>query len=154
MLGLLVTGGLGAILLVSPRGRLQRWMTAIGRVSLFVYAAGVGTSLIAEQINWGGIAWQEPRTSANLNLLALAVIVQVVNSWLESRRLSALLNIFVASAVVYMSLTTPLQLHPSDPIRTSSSTEIQLTFYGLFLLYLAGAGWLVWFIQRKRPNPA
>ncbi|MGB3717533.1 MAG: hypothetical protein WA996_24165, partial [Candidatus Promineifilaceae bacterium] len=90
---------------------------------------------------------------ANLNLLALAVIVQIVNSWLENRRLNALLNIFVAFAVIYMSITTPLQLHPSDPIRTSSSTEIQLTFYGLFLLCLAGAGWLVWFIQRKRPNP-
>ena len=154
MLGLLITGALGAIIIIFPRDRLQEWMTVIGRVSLLVYGAGVGTSLIAEQVNWGGIAWQEPRTSANLNLLALAVIVQVVNSWLVRRRMNAILNIIVAIAVVTMSITTPLQLHPSDPIRTSSSTEIQLTFYGLFLLCFAGAGWLVWFIQRKRHNLA
>jgi uncharacterized membrane protein YeiB len=154
MLGLLVTGALGLILLLFSRDDIQSWMTVVGRVSLVVYAAGVGTSLIAEQVNWGGIAWQEPRTSANLNLLALVVIVQVVNSWLEHRRLGAILNILVATAVIYMSVTTPLQLHPSDPIRTSSSSEIQLAFYGLTLLCLAGAGWLVWFVHKKRKNPS
>ena len=102
---------------------------------------------------WGGIAWQEPRTSANLNLLALVVIVQVVNSWFERRRLAALLNVFVALAVIYMSATTPLQLHPSDPIRTSSSSEIQFAFYGLTLLCLVFSGWLVWFVHKKRMKP-
>lgn len=53
MLGLLISGGLGTLIIIFPRDRLQEWMLVIGRVSLLVYAAGVGTSLIAEQVNWG-----------------------------------------------------------------------------------------------------
>jgi hypothetical protein len=152
MLGLILTGALGLTLLVSGRPKLYSWMTTLGRVSLIMFAAGVGTSLIAEIVNWGGIAWREPRTAANLNLLAFAAVIQIANSWLSHPRLEGALNTIVAAAVVWTTITTELQLHPDNPIGSSSSGMIQFTFYGLFLVSSLIAVW--WVLYLVRPSAA
>lgn len=148
MLGLIVTGVLGLALLARGRPPLHRWMTTLGRVSLVMFAAGVGTSLIAEIVNWGGIAWREPRTAANLNLLAFAAIIQIANSWLSRPRLEGALNAVVAAAVLWTTITTELQLHPDNPIGSSSSGTIQFAFYGLFLVSsLIGVWWVLYLVR-------
>lgn len=148
MLGLVVTGALGFALLASGRRPLHRWMTTLGWVSLVMFAAGVGTSLIAEIVNWGGIAWREPRTATNLNLLAFAAIIQIANSWLSRARLEGALNTIVAVAVLWTTITTELQLHPDNPIGSSSSGTIQFAFYGLFLVAsLIGVWWVLYLMR-------
>ena len=124
-------------------------MATTSWVSLAFFAVGVGTSLIAEQVNWGGIAWREPRTFANLNLLAIATILIVAGSLTGRPRLRAALNLVLAAALVWITATTELQLHPAGAVSSSTSGAIQFTFYGLFILCSGAAGWLVWFWHRR-----
>ena len=155
MLVLTVAGLLGLVVLLTGRSVVAEWMQIVAWVGLGFFAAGVLTSLAAEIVNWGGIAWREPRTAANLNLLALAVIVQVTSTWLPDRwaasgRLQGLLNLFLAAAVVWTTITTEVQLHPANAVGDATSRTIQLTFYGLFLLSLSAAIWLVLVLRGRQ----
>lgn len=153
MLGLLISGVIGAVVALTNHDGLRRWLPIISWVSLGFYAAGVLTSLYAEQVNWGGIAWQEPRTKANLNLLALATVVQVVASFINRPRWHGLLSVLLAAAVIWTTAVTPLQLHPDDPIGTSTSNTIQVVFYLLFMLCCLSASWFIWQLRpRSGPN--
>jgi hypothetical protein len=154
MLGLVLTGIMGLVIVAWPDERLLSWMESTARVSLVVYALGVGTSLIAEIINWGGIAWNEPRTAANLNLLALAIIIQVIVSWLHRPRLQGVLHLAVAGAILWTTVTTELQLHPSGAVSSSPSGNIRFTFYALTLCCLLFSAWVICFIQTRRSDPA
>ena len=150
MLGLIAAGIVGTIVLIRPNQPLQLWMNDIATVALLIFALGVGTSLIAEIINWGGIAWNEPRTGANLNLLALAIVLQVGGSWFGGVRLRAATNLGLAIAVVWTTLITDVQLHPSGAVSSSSSTNIQFTFYALTLCCLIIGAWAIWFLNSKK----
>lgn len=143
MLGIVMAGVLAIPVLVSARDRLARWMETVAWVALAFYAVSGLVSLVAQQINWGGIAWQEPRTSTMLQLLAFFLILQVVKSWLDYARLKAGLNLLMAGVLLWSNWATPLQLHPQDPIGTSSSQGIRFTFYLLFGLLALAATWLV-----------
>jgi hypothetical protein len=150
MLLLLVAGLLGLLVLPGRPSPLAQWMQIIALVGTTVFAAGVITSLAAEIVNWGGIAWQEPRTAANLNLLAVAVIVQVANSWLANRRLRGVLNLLLAAVVIWTTITTEVQLHPENAVGDATSQTIQLVFYGLTLLSLLAAAWLILVIRGRQ----
>jgi hypothetical protein len=154
MLGLVLTGIMGLVIVAWPDERLLSWMESTACVSLVVFALGVGASLIAEIINWGGIAWNEPRTAANLNLLALAIIIQVIVSWLRRPRLQGVLHLAVAGAILWTTMTTELQLHPSGAVSSSPSSNIRFTFYGLTFCCLLFSAWVIYFIQTRRSNPA
>jgi hypothetical protein len=154
MLGLVLTGIMGLVIVAWPNERLLSWMESTAWVSLVVFALGVGASLIAEIINWGGIAWNEPRTAANLNLLALAIIIQVIVSWLHRPRLQGVLHLAVAGAILWTTITTELQLHPSGAVSSSPSSNIRFTFYGLTLCCILVSTWVICFIQTKRSDPA
>lgn len=150
MLGLVLTGIVGLLTLAWPDNRLISWMETMAWVSLAVFALGVGTSLIAEIVNWGGIAWNEPRTAANVNLLALTIIVQVIASWLNRPRLQGLLHLGVAIAVLWTTISTELQLHPSGAVSSSPSSNIQIAFYGLTLCCILLSAWFIWFLHSKK----
>jgi hypothetical protein len=67
----------------------------------------------------------------------------VIKSWLASPRLKAGLNVLMAGVLLWSNWATPLQLHPDDPIGTSSSGGIRLTFYLVFALFALAATWIV-----------
>lgn len=150
MLLLLLAGILGLIVLLGGRPAPAVWMQLFSWAGLGFFAAGVITSLAAEIVNWGGIAWREPRTAANLNLLALAVIVRVVSSWLTRPRVKGLLNVVLALAVIWTTITTELQLHPANAIGDATSQTIQLTFYALFLLSCLAAAWFILYARGQQ----
>ncbi len=150
MLLLLLAGILGLIVLLGGRPAPAVWMHLLSWAGLGFFAAGVITSLAAEIVNWGGIAWREPRTAANLNLLALAVIVRVASSWLTRPRVQGLLNVVLALAVIWTTITTELQLHPANAIGDATSQTIQLTFYALFLLSCLAAAWLILYARGQQ----
>ncbi len=147
MVGLVLAGFIGVVIVIWSDSRLSTWMEWVAWVSLVIFALGVGASLIAEIVNWGGIAWNEPRTDANLNLLALAIIIQVIASWLGRSRLQGLLHLVVAVAIVWGTVTTELQLHPSGAVSSSPSGNIRFTFYGLTLCCLLFSTWIIYFIR-------
>lgn len=148
--GLIVAGVLGAVTIFQPRANLSVLVENIALVSLVIFALGVGTSLVAEIVNWGGIAWNEPRTRSNLNLLAFTLIAQVVASWLAYPQIRGLLHLIVAIALVWSTAVTELQLHPSGAVTSSTSNTIQSAFYGLTLLCLLIGLWFIWQLQRRQ----
>ncbi len=150
MLGLILAGILGAYNMMRPRVNLTRLLKSVALVSLIVFALGVGTSLVAEIVNWGGIAWNEPRTRSNLNLLAFALIAQIVAGWLAHSRVRGLLHLVVAVAIVWSTAVTELQLHPSGAVTSSTSNAIQSAFYSLTLLCLLIGLWFVGMLQRRQ----
>jgi hypothetical protein len=143
LLLLLLAGLLGLLVLLLGPSRPEAWMRVTARIGQAYFAAGVLTSLVAEIVNWGGIAWREPRTSANLNLLALAILVQVSTSWFARSRLRGGLNLFLGMAAAWTTLTTDVQLHPANAVGESTSSAIQLAFYGLTILLLLAATLLI-----------
>lgn len=150
MVLLYLAGALGVWVLIRPKPVVVHWMRWIAWVGLGFLAAAFLVSLPAQILAWGGIAWQEPRTAAILRLLAVAVIVQVANTWLHQPRLEGLLNTLLAGLMAWLLSATPLQLHPRDPIGTSTSLAIPLTFYGLTAICLLGAVWLIFTLGRRQ----
>lgn len=148
MVGLALAGILGVGVLIWAGERAVNWMQTIGWVGLAFYAAGLAMSILASKVNWGNVFWQEPRMRVALNMFAMALIVEIVISWLPWVRLRGLLSIGLIAILLWATLRAPLVLHPSNPIQTSSSSAIQLTFAGLFLICGLGAAWLVWKLAR------
>jgi hypothetical protein len=109
-----------------------------------VFVLSVIVSLVAEQVNWGGIFWQEPRNTAVFSVTAVAIIVLVLNSWLPWRRVHGLLNLGLAAYVFLTLPSAAMVMHPENPARTSSSIGIQYAFYAVFLLAVLMAAWFIW----------
>jgi hypothetical protein len=152
--GFVAAGLLGLWLIVQPHRDDGRWLRGLGWASLLIFALGVGASLIAQQMSWGAIVWWEPKTAVSLNLLAVALIILILSSWLNNRRLRGGLHLLLAGLIVASVIYTPRVLHPTDPITASTSAAIQTTFYSLFLLAGLLTIWLAWYIrQQEVVNP-
>lgn len=150
MAGLFLAGLLGAAVAATGCRQLARWMEAVAWVSFLFYTISGLVSLVAQEVNWGGIAWREPRTAAMVQLVALALIVRVLNGWLPNVRLQGLLNLLVAAALYWSSRTTSLQLHPEDAIGSSTAQAIRLSFFGLTVLFTLVAAWLALYWHAHR----
>lgn len=150
MAGIAVTGLLGVLVLIAAKERLSSWMQTIGWVALAFYASGVAMSAWASKANWGNVFWQEPRMRVALNMLAAALIIEVLINWLPWIRIRGALAVGLLVVLGWSTLDAPLVLHPSDPIRTSTSVAIQMSFLGLFALCSLAAAWFVW---QRRPAP-
>jgi magnesium-transporting ATPase (P-type) len=142
MLGLYAAALLGLPGAIWDRRRLVRWAQAAGQVGAIFFAVSLAVSLLAGRVNWGGLAWREPRTYAMLQVLAATMIILVLQSWLQDTRLRGLLALFPSLLLTWSVWATPLQLHPQNPIGTSPSLAIRLTFYALFALFALAAAWL------------
>ena len=149
MLGFALNGLLGLAVIATDNKKLANWLHIIGLVSLGVFVVSVIVSLIAEQVNWGGIFWQEPRNMAVFSVTAVAIIVLVLNSWLPWRRVQGLLAAGLAAFAILTLPSAPMVMHPENPARTSSSMGIQYGFYGVFVLAVLMSVWFVW---RYRPD--
>ncbi|MFQ6116178.1 MAG: hypothetical protein ACE5NG_19115 [bacterium] len=149
MIGLFLAGVLGIGVLIFPNRNLQAWTHTVAGVALASFAVGVGLSIVAAKINWGAAFWNEPRMVASLRFLAVALLVQILNSWLPWYRLRGFLSVSLGTFLMWSILGPPLVLHPKSPIRESSSLAIQLTFLGMFILCCLVVAWFVWYVRRK-----
>jgi hypothetical protein len=143
MAGLFVAGllGLGAALLA--RSAWHNWAYTVSWTALIFFAGGLLMSILAADINWGAMFWQEPRTFSAIQVLAIGLLVQGINSWPGSYRLKGLLYLLPAVFMAWSVTTTPEVLHPSNAARSSPSLAIRLTFLGLFVLSSLAGAWLV-----------
>ncbi len=151
-IGLIGAGLLGLAAAFSGREGAAGWARTVGAVALTFYFGGIATSLIAAQINWGGLGLDEPRMAAGLRTLAVAAIVQVLAAWLPAseagRRLDGLLRAALATFLVWATASAPLVLHPRNPIGASPSLAIQASFYALLATTLLAAGWVIVRLRR------
>lgn len=155
MAALYLAGLAGLAVAVTGRPALARWTEALAWVGFLFYVLSALVSLVAQQVNWGGISWQEPRTLVMLQIVALGLIVRVLNSWLPaSRWLSAsrtqgVLNLLVAAVLFWSSRTTTLQLHPENAVGSSTAQAIRLSFFALTALFVIVAAWLTLFWRAR-----
>ncbi len=147
MVGIGVSGLVGIVAVFKPRTRIIDWMTTIGLVALIMFAIGLVISLLAAAINWGAVFWQEPRTAGAIEIIALGVIVQFLAMLPIHNRVKGLLFVLLAAFMAWSVSTTPRVLHPGAAARTSTSTSIRLTFFGLFAVVSGVAAWIV--VQRQ-----
>ncbi len=134
---------LGLLVLVRGDERMQAWAQTAGWVAAAFFAVGFLTSMVASKINWGAVFLAEPRNRSALMFLSVALIVLILGMWPLPLRLKGLLYTGLIVLFAWSNLTTPLVLHPKNPIRTSDSLAIQASFLALFLVFSAAAGWLV-----------
>ncbi len=139
---------LGVLLMFTNSRLLHDWMRPAGWVATGFYAAGVGMSMVASKVNWGAVFLQEPRMAAAINMLGIALLVQIGASWFPWLRLRGFLNAVFIVLLYWVTYLAPLVLHPRDPIGTSSSTGIRSTFFVLFGLFLAAALMVVWQLRQ------
>ena len=149
MSGFIIAGLVGLAAAVSNRESLQSWATTIAWVALGFFGLGLVMSVIAAGINWGAVFWQEPRTSTVLQVLALGLIVQGINTWPVPLRLKGALSFLLAVILLVLIFTTPLILHPENAATTADSMAIRFTFFGLYAVSMAAAALIVLAIRMR-----
>ncbi|MGD2079282.1 MAG: hypothetical protein PVH18_12920 [Chloroflexota bacterium] len=149
MTGLAAAAVLGLLAAVLGRPDLQEWAHTSAWIGLGAFAAGLIMSALAAGVNWGNVFWQEPRFNSALQVLAIGLIVQMVNSFAIPHRLRGLLQALPAVALIWLTMITPLVLHPGNAARNSPSAAIRFTFFGLYILCCLAAAWIVLAIRRR-----
>ena len=145
-----LAAALGLWLAATASDTAARWLPTVSRVGLLVYFAGIAASALASRLNWGAVFWQEPRMATAVNMLAVALIVQVLTSWLPTHRLVGLLHTGFFALLLWANASTRLVLHPDDPIGTSDAIGIRLTFWAVFVLIGTAVAWGVYTWQQPQ----
>lgn len=155
--GLIWTGiagfGVAALLGVwaafDKRESVFAWLLTASRVGLLFYFAGLAASAVSSKINWGAVFWQEPRMATAVNMLAVAIIVQVLTIMLTQKRLVGALHTLFFVVLIWANAATRLVLHPDNPIGSSNAAGIRFTFGAVFVLIAAAAAWGAYLWQRR-----
>ena len=150
LLGLLLNGVLGLAVAVTERPFLERWRQILGWLFIGLFVLGVLVSLWAQQVNWGGILWREPRNVSVFNVTAVALITQILADWSPRLRWRGLLSVALAAFILWEIPRAELVMHPGDPIGGSTSSAIQFTFYSLAILCFLAVLWLAWIAYRRK----
>lgn len=149
MAGLAAAALLGLALLITGRPALEAWVRQVGGLGLAFFAGGWLMSAVASQVNWGGIAWSEPRNQANLQVLAAGVIVVVAGSWLSQPRGHGALYLLLFGWMLWALNASALVLHPRNPIFTSSAPGFAAAFLGSGALTTLAALAILAFLRRR-----
>lgn len=128
--------GLAALLFPGLRARLAGWSLALGRAGLVFWLTYLPLSLLVQQLNWGGIFWDEPRWRVPAAFGVAAVLVQVALTLFNSAVLTALANLVFGVALWIALAQTQNVLHPDSPIYGSGSLRIEFFFSLLVALSL------------------
>ena len=150
MAGFVAAAFIGALILWRPLPNWLSWLETVSWVAFGFYTAGVLMSMVASWDNWGAVFMQEPRMSAAVNSLAVAIIVLIISSWSPWPRVRGGLQILLLIVIFWLTYSAPKILHPSNPIWSSDSLGIQLAFLSLFLLFAGAASYLAWHLYHRR----
>jgi hypothetical protein len=126
--------GLLGLLLPASRRRLTAWSLALGRTGLVFWLTYLPLSLLVQQINWGGIYWDEPRWRIPAAFGVATVLVQAALLLFDLPLLTLAANLVFGVALWLGLANTQNVLHPDSPIFSSGSLRIELFFIGLLLL--------------------
>jgi hypothetical protein len=134
MIGFWAAGIAGAAYLIRPAAALLRWAWALLLSGWGYWTVHFLVSMPATRLTWGPwIAWGEPRVTMTLQVIAVGLVVIAVAWLLDHARFTAVANLLLSLAVLFMVERTGVLRHPLDPIGASPSTTLRL-FYLLLLL--------------------
>lgn len=129
-----LTGLLG---LVSGKSRWQELSLALGRTGLFFWLTYLPMSLWVQQMNWGGIFWDEPRWRIPLMFGIVGLLMQTGLWLIENLRLASGANLAFGVLLWLMLGNAQNVLHPDSPIFQSNAVNIQLSFILLAALSIS-----------------
>lgn len=118
--------------------RTRKWMNAslaLGRAGLVVWLTYLPMSLVVQQVNWGGIFWDEPRWRIPFAFGVAALLVQAALWLFDQPLIAAAVNLVFGAALWWALGGIENVLHPDSPIFQSGSARIQIFF--ILLLALA-----------------
>jgi hypothetical protein len=148
--GLAAAAGLAGLLLPAARRRWAAWSLALGRAGLVFWLTYLPLSLLVQQINWGGIYWNEPRWRVPAAFGVAAVLLQVALVLFNQPVLTALANLVFGVALWVGLANVQNVLHPDSPIFGSGSLRIEAFFIALLALSLfCMAQIVVWFFREE-----
>ena len=127
-------GLVGLIGLLWRKETWQRYSLALGRTGLFFWLTYLPLSLYIQQVNWGGIFWDEPRWKIPLAFGIAGILLQIGLAFMADLRLASLANLGFGAALWYMLARTENVLHPASPIFGTDAVHIQI-FFSLILVF-------------------
>ena len=144
--GLMAATGL-AVLILSKRTLIDL-MISLGWVSTGAYITGVLISMISASITWGSVSLSEPYMIMSIQVILASLVVQISYFLIPWLKLKAVMSLIPIIFLLWLTNTTKLVLHPSSPIRDSSSSIIKISFAAVFLPCLLFAGYIAYRLFR------
>ena len=143
----------GLACLISGRGKWHAWSRALGLTGLAFWLTYLPMSVVVQQMNWGGIFWDEPRFRIPLAFGIAGVLLQGGLWLVNCRWLTSSGNLIFGAALVWQLQRAQNVLHPDSPVFTSDSTRIKLFFIIMVVLaLLLGAQVAGWLYHRSPPH--
>jgi len=124
------------------------WSLALGRAGLVIWLSSLPMSLVVQQVNWGGIFWDEPRWRIPLAFGVAALLIQAALWLFNQPFIASAVNLVFGVALWLMLGGIENILHPDSPIFQSGSARIQVFFVLLLLLALFLAGQITTLFHR------
>jgi hypothetical protein len=135
-------GALGVVAVARPDASFTAWLRRGWTAGLVVFVLGFLLSLVSARVSWGGIFWAEPRMRASLGVVALGSVALAVDAGLPEGRGRGLVWTVAAAASFVLLRGAALYIHPEHPIQATTPWSIKGTFFGMFVLLLAGTAML------------
>lgn len=120
----------------------QRYSLALGRVGMVFWLTYLPLSLYVQEVNWGGIFWDEPRWRIPLIFGIVGLLLQIGLALMDDLRVASAANLVFGVALWWMLGTITNVLHPDSPIVQSGSLRIQV-FFALLLAFSVAFGALL-----------
>ena len=134
-----LAGLAGLLALVWARRRVWAagWSLALGRTGLVFWLTYLPMSLWVQQINWGGIFWDEPRWRIPLAFGVAGALVQLALLLFDQPLLTSAANLVFGAALWVSLARIDNVLHPDSPIFGSGAARIEIFFLLLVAISLA-----------------
>ena len=129
--------GLLALVWARRRAWAAGWSLALGRTGLVFWLTYLPMSLWVQQINWGGIFWDEPRWRIPLAFGVAGALVQLALLLFDQPLLTSAANLVFGAALWVSLARIDNVLHPDSPIFGSGAVRIEIFFLLLVALSLA-----------------
>lgn len=139
--------GLVSLIWLKKRSAAANWSLTLGRTGLFFWLTYLPMSIWVQQINWGGVYWDEPRWRIPMAFGVAAILLQVALALFEQPILTGVANLVFGVALWWALATTQNVLHPDSPIFGSGSLNIEIFFIllnGLSLVFLVQVALLLY----------
>ena len=137
-LGFLAAGLLALAWLVRRPNGLLGWITALQRANALMWSLYLLSSMVVTYLAWGElIAWGEPRVQSTLYMTALLTLAFLAAELRPAPFVRALANLALAVGALYLIQSTGVIRHPLNPIGSSPSAVIRLSYAGIVLVTTA-----------------
>ena len=149
----------GAWALVDRRPGPTAWSDSLQQSAVILWILYALSSAWVTKEAWGQwIAWDEPRTRASVQILALCLAFFAISRWVHKPWFTAVSNVTLGIITWILVKTAHLLRHPENPIGTSDHDSYRFLFVFLlvvaFLMGIQFARWMRLRVESGRsPSP-